>query len=353
MEKSNVRNVVKIGVFYDGNYMNHISEFYVHKHSIGSRISLKGLQEFALHEVSRDLDIDPRDCRIVESHVYKGRVTAAAADERDAIYGERVFDDACMYDGIATHYLPIKSYYGRRQEKGLDVWMALDAYEMTVNKNLDVVVIVTSDSNFSPLFSKLHGINAKTMLLGWDISWENEEGKRSTTTTSRDLITSASRYIQMDEVIESRSNESSVQNIFVKYGTRQDRNSTEGIERQNNNRGGRPFRQRQSQTESSEPRSHNAVEEYDESRRLESTIKALKNGYGFISYPDNNLFFHASDLMNPNEFDDMEVGDIVEFQIGENPKGEPVARCITSVWEDDDENELETDNYDSADAANY
>lgn len=52
------------------------------------------------------------------------------------------------------------------------------------------------------------------------------------------------------------------------------------------------------------------------------TVKTLRNGYGFINYPesDKDIFFHATSLVGA-QFDSLREGQPVEFEVGESPKG--------------------------------
>lgn len=52
------------------------------------------------------------------------------------------------------------------------------------------------------------------------------------------------------------------------------------------------------------------------------TIARLNNGYGFITQEgqDKDLFFHANELQGVN-FDDLQEGQKVQFEVGEGPKG--------------------------------
>jgi len=67
-----------------------------------------------------------------------------------------------------------------------------------------------------------------------------------------------------------------------------------------------------------------------EGQRDESDILSLKNGYGFIRYRPNNLFFHHTDLID-SDFNDLREGDTVEFSIGFNNDGEPVAKQVSLI----------------------
>ena len=56
----------------------------------------------------------------------------------------------------------------------------------------------------------------------------------------------------------------------------------------------------------------------------------MKSGYGFISFPPNNLFFHFEDVMDGN-FNEIMDGDIVDFEIRRNERGEEVAFNVRKI----------------------
>ena len=62
---------------------------------------------------------------------------------------ERRIDDIFMYEGITTHNYPllVDSRTGEAEEKGIDVWFSLETYELTLLKQLDVVVIIAGDTD--------------------------------------------------------------------------------------------------------------------------------------------------------------------------------------------------------------
>jgi CspA family cold shock protein len=55
---------------------------------------------------------------------------------------------------------------------------------------------------------------------------------------------------------------------------------------------------------------------------MKGTIKTLKTGFGFITIEgeSKDVFFHATDLSGV-AFDDLRMGDSVEFEMGESDKG--------------------------------
>jgi cold shock CspA family protein len=63
-------------------------------------------------------------------------------------------------------------------------------------------------------------------------------------------------------------------------------------------------------------------------KRMDSHIHSLKNGYGFITFPPNNLYFHWTGLTNA-DFNELSVGDFVEFTIAHNDRGQEIAVDVT------------------------
>ena len=62
------------------------------------------------------------------------------------------------------------------------------------------------------------------------------------------------------------------------------------------------------------------------------TIKRLTDrGFGFITPEgeDKDLFFHSKELQGV-QYNDLKEGDIVEFEVGESPKG-PNAVNVTRI----------------------
>lgn len=334
-----VNNLLKIGVFYDGNFINHISDYYAFRHSIKSRLSLKGIEEFAISKISEIEGLDKKYCKIVESHLYRARTTAKNAEERDVLYGERVFDDACMYDGVNTHYLPMKKQNGRTQGKGIDVWLALDAYELTLLKKLDIVILITSDTDFKPLIRKLHSLGTKTILLSWNIQWD-QDGESHMTRTSKDLTDTVTYFIDVADSINA--NPEHTQMIFIPKGERESKEQKESYYESNFSKNwSNKYYQKSSWTNDNK---QTEEIDYDEDNRIESEICALKNGFGFIHYPPNNLFFHSNDMAEGHSFEDLQEGDAVEFQTHSKPDGSLVAKHIKILFGGDAE-EINDTNY--------
>lgn len=283
----------RIGVFYDGNFLLHASNYYNYIHPVKRRLSLGGLHNFIRHRVAEEEGIEPSKCQIAQAHYFRGRLNAAEAAQRgNQLYNDRVFDDILMSEGIQPHYLPLRNLQGKKEERGIDVWLSLEAYELAMTGRIDTVVLIVSDIDYTPLMRKLTGLGLRIMLLSWEFEYVNDDGVKMVTKTSHELLSLATYPVAMHDVINYsvQQNNPLISEMFVAPD---------------------PSRQAREQTfETSE-------------------ILSLKNGFGFIKYPNNNLFFHYQDVVG--EFADLNVGDPVEFTIEQNQQKQDVAKNVRKL----------------------
>jgi uncharacterized LabA/DUF88 family protein/cold shock CspA family protein len=303
----NLSHLTKIGVFYDGNYFLHVSNYYNYNHPRKARISIKGLHQFIRQQIADAEITDVNLCQIVDAHYFRGRLNAQEASQKgNLLYYDRVFDDILMYEGVTTHYLPVKGNTGTRQEKGIDVWLALEAFEQVFYKRFDVVVLISSDGDYVPLIRKINTLGTRVMVLSWDFEYTNDEGIKMVTRTSQDLLEEVTYPIAMHELIETQygRNNPIVDNIFVQTAPK------------------------------FTPPPPNTGTYDDGVERHISTVHSLKSGYGFINYPPNNLFFHYTNLVE-TDFNELREGDEVEFTLDLNEKGEQIAKNVRLLYDED------------------
>lgn len=301
-------NLIRIGVFYDGNYFSGVSNYYNYQHSLRRRISIRGLHHFIKEQVAQALGTAPSLSHIVDAHYFRGRLPAQeAAQKGKLLYYERLFDDILMSEGVTTHYLPLKEQHFKRVEKGMDVWLALEAFEMAVYKKFTVVVLLAGDGDYLPLVRKLNTLGVRVMVLGWDYEYTDEDGNRYQHRVSRELLTEATYPVRMHEVVNDRRNEEEFLSQLFLQKSRSDvaeRSFTTGEE------------------------DDEAVEVVYEDEELHSSyVFSLKDGFGFIKHPPNNLFFHHSNLQDCN-FEDLRPGDPIRFVIGEKEDGQEYAMRV-------------------------
>lgn len=298
--------LLRIGIFYDGNYFLHVSNYYNYFHHRKKRLNIAGLHEFLRHQVASREGVDPTYCQVIEAHFFRGRISAQEASQRgNQLYNDRVFDDILMSEGVVTHYLPVRPRGGRREDKGIDVWLALETYEQALHKQFDVIVLITSDGDYVQLVRKLNSLGSKVMILSWDFDYTDDQGREVTTRTSHELLREVTYPVAMHELINEglQNNDPLTNGLFTVQDMGQPRLSKEVMS-----------------------------EDY-----MKARILSINSGYGFIQYPPNNLFFHYMDVEN-GDFGELMVGDLVEFIITRNERGQEVAKNVHKIpdYEDDD-----------------
>ena len=293
--------LTRIGVFYDGNYFLHVSNYYHYNHERRARISVSGLHEFIRDQVARSEGCDLKYCRIVDAHYFRGRPKAQDAEQRGILVRERIFDDILVREGVVTHYLPL----GPEGEKGIDVWLALEAYEQAINKRFDVIALVVCDGDFLPLVRKLNTLGTRVMLLAWDFKWVDQNNQERETRTAQSLLDEVTYLIRMHKVIEDCSPEqdSVVNKIFMPSKELRDAVAAA-----------------RASASLEVPDQSGAADGAEDQHR--GTIFSLKEGFGFITPASGgpNVFFHYSAVMNA-DFSELKAGDRVRYEHGENEKG--------------------------------
>ena len=305
--------LVKIGVFYDGNYFLHVSNYYNYVNQRRARLSIAGLHEFICQQVAQEEGVDLRHSKIVDAHYFRGRLSAQEASQKgNLLYYDRVFDDILMSEGVVTHYTPIRTIFGRREEKGIEVWLSLEAYELTHHKQFDVIVLIGSDGDYVPLARKINTLGTRVMLINWEFEFMNDEGNRVVTRTSADLAHEVTYAVPMHSLIEKRGKDAD--SLFV----------PQPAIRQNPD--GTPAPRTQSPTITPNPESQTGTDAAD-GETAQGEIHSLKNGYGFIKFPPNNLFFHYTNVLDA-DFAELQEGDQVEFTLATNERGDAVAKNV-------------------------
>jgi cold shock CspA family protein len=294
--------LVRIGVFYDGNYFLQVSNYYAYGHQRKRRISISGLHEFIKDQVAEEEGVESRFCRIVDAHYFRGRLNAYEASQRgDTLYWDRVFDDILMSEGVTTHYLPVRTTpEGYKQERGIDVWLALEAFEQAFYKRFDVLVLISSDGDYVPMVRKVNTLGTRVMALTWEFEYTTDNGQRMTTRPSQDLLAEVTYPMAMHGIIDQRiaRNDAAINRLFVQP----DQKRTPVV------------------IDDQEPETEMEAEG-------EGEIMSLKNGYGFIKFPPNNLFFHFTNVLDA-DFNELHVGDRVEFEIEKDGEGNDVAKNV-------------------------
>ena len=217
-------------------------------------------------------------------------------------------------EGITTHYLPVRTESdGSRHEKGIDVLLALEAFELAFYKKFDILVLIASDGDYVPLVKKLNALGVRVMLLSWDFEYTNAAGKTNVTRTSQALLEECTYPVAMHEIIDNRvrRNDPLINGLFT---NRENSNNSDNS----------------SHEKKTEHVSKFDAATFKPSEKI-STIKALKDQFGFINNEPEDAFFHCTSVIGEVPFAELQVGDTVEFLETLSDSGKCVAKEVRVV----------------------
>ncbi len=163
---------LSIGVFIDGGYYAKVNRAL--KAIESSIIRVRSLFDFICERLAVTEGVDPANCQITEAHYFRGRFRVKEAYDKHLLYNERKFEDTLIENDVIFHYKHLREMEkdGVLQviEKGVDVWFALEAYELATFRKFDYVVLITGDADHEMLVRKLKALKIKTVLLTWNLA---------------------------------------------------------------------------------------------------------------------------------------------------------------------------------------
>ena len=185
-----------IGVFIDGGYFAKVNEAL--QDTLSTNLSISGLFSFIRGEIARRHSLALDECFITEAHYYRGRYRANDANSKHLLFSERKFEDALIENDVIFHYKHLREVQKAGEvtiiEKGIDVWFALEAYELAVYRDFDYVVLITGDADHEMLIRKLKALKTDAILLTWDVT--------SNSSTSKLLREEACTHIEISKLVE-------------------------------------------------------------------------------------------------------------------------------------------------------
>ena len=172
-------NQISVGIFIDGGYYAKINEGLVRLFS--KQLDIKQLFEYMRERISVKSGAKMEDIHIVEAHYFRGRFRAADAQEKNLLYDERLFEDSLIENDIIFHYKHLRELEKKGGvtviEKGIDVWFALETYELSMIRKFDYVILVTGDADHEKLAKKLNSLKTKVILLNWRLDSQSSTSK--------------------------------------------------------------------------------------------------------------------------------------------------------------------------------
>jgi uncharacterized LabA/DUF88 family protein len=190
-------DLLSIGIFIDGGYLAKINEALADTKKLN--INIASMFKFVTEKISSANNCPVEDCQITESHYFRGRFRANDASTKSLLYSERKFEDSLIENDVIFHYKHLREIVndqGHKEiiEKGIDVWYALEAYELALQRDFDYVVLITGDADHEILAKKLKALKIKVILLTWNL------GKHSS--TAPQLKDEVYKHIEISKEIE-------------------------------------------------------------------------------------------------------------------------------------------------------
>lgn len=186
-----------IGLFIDGGYFAKINEALEEQYSLN--VNVTSLMGFIRQEICRLSKSAVSECHITESHYFRGRYRVNDANSKHLLFSERKFEDSLIENDVIFHYKHLREIQKNGDitvvEKGVDVWFALEAYELSIIRKFDYVVLITGDADHEMLIRKLKALKIHTILLTWDVASDKA------TSTAKLLKDEACTHIEINKLI--------------------------------------------------------------------------------------------------------------------------------------------------------
>lgn len=147
--------VIRVGMFIDGRFFEHTSNYYRRRHPIAHAITPSGFVRFVEHELRQILHEDA-EVSFLEKHFYIG-----IRRQEKAHLMARLQDS-----DIEPHTFPLSIKEDRTmKEMGVDVALATDACVAAATNELDVVVLVAGDGDLFPAIKKIRKLGKPVFLV--------------------------------------------------------------------------------------------------------------------------------------------------------------------------------------------
>ncbi len=190
-------HINSIGLFIDGQYYYLLDKALQERQS--RRVRLKGLMDFIQKTIAARYQLSPESCVITETHCFRGRFRANDARKFNSLLSDRKFEDRLIENDVILHYKHVYNLPdGTPHEKGIDVWLALEALEMAMYRDFDFIVMITGDADFEMLARKIKSLKKPAILLAWNYDKQDA--------TAKDLREEISYQINVNVLLRDNPN---------------------------------------------------------------------------------------------------------------------------------------------------
>ena len=130
-------------------------------------LSLHNLICYTQLAIAHRFNLEEASCIVTEGHFFQGRFPARRTTQ-ERTWKDRDFEDELIDEDIIFHYKHIYEVPGGIKEKGVDVWFALESYELAQYRDFDFVVLITGDADHEMLARKIKSLKKHVVLLTWN-----------------------------------------------------------------------------------------------------------------------------------------------------------------------------------------
>lgn len=155
-------SICRIGVFYDGSYFAYAQRFFHYDRHLGW-LSFQPLHAF-LEDFVRIKEQGFTSYKVVYASWHQGLFSGKDATEKQLRTDRRGYHDL-LHAGVEPKYLPVSE---TKQEKGVDVALAVDALQIGLNGKIDIAVLVSGDGDFIPLVRALNKQGVRVVAAHFD-----------------------------------------------------------------------------------------------------------------------------------------------------------------------------------------
>lgn len=181
--------LISLGLSIDGGYYCKINDGL---YKFGYRLNLEKLSNYIRNSIAEKFGLEVSQCLITESHFFRGRFRMSDAKRKNRLEADRLFEDTLIENDVVFHYKHIAEMEnGSIKEKGIDVWFALETYEMAMYHDFDFVVLITGDADHEMLARKIKALKKQVVLVTWNMA-----EKDSTSPALKEEVT---MHIDLDE----------------------------------------------------------------------------------------------------------------------------------------------------------
>ena len=181
-----------VNFYIDGFTLKKVNDYYRNHHPLHAAVDFIALRNWARQQAIRLFD-PPKKYAIMECHYYHPyKDPKRSGAQRQGMMN---FERELRHAGFQIHYLQEVGDAGNKPNMD----MISDATRFACYREVDAVILLTTQGQFSPLPGRLKGMGIPTLLLGWNFCYEKESRLVHWKTDSL-LKSRSDYYIAMEQV---------------------------------------------------------------------------------------------------------------------------------------------------------